>query len=159
MLPSRVALRRVASGAGQDTPCHASSSEVCCGMCLQRACSKPDPQRLTMMPSSSEQTQTQACLNVGSSACILQCRLAPHYRKQHTVAAHLGVDAEPQHIGLQVNAALIAPQHVQAKQEVWALLHNGDAHRQMLGPNLRIHLRPAALQANHCKHPPHTHMA
>ena len=56
------------------------------------------------------------------------------------MVVHLRVNAEAQHIGLQVDVALVAPQHVQAKQKIRALLHDGDVHGQVLGANLCIHL-------------------
>ena len=52
----------------------------------------------------------------------------------------LRLDAEAQHIVLQVDAALVAPQHVEAKEEVRALLHDRDAHGQVLGAYLSVHL-------------------
>lgn len=54
---------------------------------------------------------------------------------------HLRLHAEAQQVGLEVDAALVAAQHVQAKQEVRALLHDGDAHGQVLRANLGVHLR------------------
>ena len=54
---------------------------------------------------------------------------------------HLRLHAEAQQVVLEVDAALVAAQHVQAEQEVRALLHDGDAHGQVLQAYLGIHLR------------------
>ena len=55
-------------------------------------------------------------------------------------ASCLGLDAETQQVGLQVDAALVAAQHVKAEEEVRALLHDRDAHGQVLGAYLGVHL-------------------
>ena len=60
---------------------------------------------------------------------------------QMATKQHLRLHAEAQQVSLEVDAALVAAQHVQAKQEVRALLHDGDAHGQVLQANLGIYLR------------------
>ena len=59
-------------------------------------------------------------------------------------ASCLGLHAKTQQVGLQVDAALVAAQHVEAEEEVWTLLHDGDAHGQVLGAYLGVYLLKTA---------------